>query len=333
MNSLLYSIRGFKVGDPAFTFDYESKGFDRSVWSKVESSPESDIDENDPSQYFEFIANRDGSNVNFFGNSAVPERRGYYKVNGIRQDGAINALNFSSGDTVKICYGKNSFDTFICKKLNYLMSITSGRIPAIKSNNLSSCFENCYGLTSIPAGLFDNNPQATNFNGCFRSSGLTLIPEGLFDNCPNITEVVYCFNSTKITSIPEGLFDNCPNISGFNYCFQYCYDLTSIPEGLFDNCPNASWFMSCFDYCRSLTSIPVGLFDKNTQARFFDSCFEHCSSLIVNVQIGSTVSASFTVDNFANDTKEKGTVHCKEGSRAYTVFSESTTANVNVLTY
>ena len=49
MNSLLYSIRGFKVGDPAFTFDYESKGFDRSVWSKVESSPESDIDENDPS--------------------------------------------------------------------------------------------------------------------------------------------------------------------------------------------------------------------------------------------------------------------------------------------
>lgn len=36
MNSLLYSIRGFKVGDPAFTFDYESKGFDRSVWSRVE---------------------------------------------------------------------------------------------------------------------------------------------------------------------------------------------------------------------------------------------------------------------------------------------------------
>lgn len=33
MNSLLYSIRGFKVGDPAFTFDYESKGFDRASWS------------------------------------------------------------------------------------------------------------------------------------------------------------------------------------------------------------------------------------------------------------------------------------------------------------
>lgn len=38
MNSLLYSIRSFKVSDPAFTFDYESKGFDRSVWSKVEAS-------------------------------------------------------------------------------------------------------------------------------------------------------------------------------------------------------------------------------------------------------------------------------------------------------
>ena len=213
------------------------------------------------------------------------------------------------------------------------MRITSGRIPTIKSDMFAACFQSCFGLTSIPAELFDNNPQISNFNSCFRSSGLTSIPAGLFDNCPNITEVASCFTSTKITSIPEGLFDNCPNISGFEYCFQYCYDLTSIPEGLFDNCPNASWFMSCFDYCRSLTSIPVGLFDKNTQARFFDSCFEHCSSLIVNVQIGSTVSASFTVDNFANDTKEKGTVYCKEGSRAYTVFSESTTANVNVLTY
>ena len=45
MNSLLYSIRGFKVGDPAFTFDYESKGFDRSVWSKTEEEKPSVVDE------------------------------------------------------------------------------------------------------------------------------------------------------------------------------------------------------------------------------------------------------------------------------------------------
>lgn len=38
MNSLLYTIRGYKVGDPAFTFDTESKGFDKSVWSKVGQS-------------------------------------------------------------------------------------------------------------------------------------------------------------------------------------------------------------------------------------------------------------------------------------------------------
>lgn len=38
MNSLLHSIRGFKVGDPTFTFDYESKGFDRSVWSRIEQT-------------------------------------------------------------------------------------------------------------------------------------------------------------------------------------------------------------------------------------------------------------------------------------------------------
>lgn len=60
MNSLLYSIRGFKVGDPAFTFDYESKGFDRSVWSRIEQTTPT------PPSSYEVSAN---SNVHITNNS------------------------------------------------------------------------------------------------------------------------------------------------------------------------------------------------------------------------------------------------------------------------
>ena len=34
--------------------------------------------------------------------------------------------------------------------------------------SLSYCFSECSKLTSIPQGLFDNNPQVTTFSICFR---------------------------------------------------------------------------------------------------------------------------------------------------------------------
>lgn len=58
MNSLLHSIRGFKVGDPTFTFDYDSKGFDRSVWSNIEQ-----VTPTPPSSY-EVSANGNVRNTN-----------------------------------------------------------------------------------------------------------------------------------------------------------------------------------------------------------------------------------------------------------------------------
>ena len=135
-----------------------------------------------------------------------------------------------------------------------------------------------------------------------------------------------------MTTIPEGLFDNNTQVTNFNSCFSSCTSLTNIPTGLFDNNTKATNFSYCFYNCSNLTSIPQGLFDKNTLVTSFNSCFNRCSNLTVNVQIGSTAS-SVSVSNFANRTKEKGTVYCKAGSAAYTAFSESTNANVNVLTY
>ena len=132
--------------------------------------------------------------------------------------------------------------------------------------------------------------------------------------------------------IPDGLFDNNPQVTNFTSCFQMCSSLTSIPEKLFDNNTQVTSFVYCFCNCSSLTNIPIGLFDNNTQVTDFYGCFRDCSSLTVKVQIGS-IASSVAVSNFAYSTKEKGTVYCRAGSAAYTAFSESTNANVNVLTY
>ena len=252
------------------------------------------------------MASANGSNVNFFDNSTIPDDT-YYEVNGVRQESAINSLTFSAGDTVKIIYGLNKFSSFSCEDKNYLQSITGGRVPTNTSNDFYYCFRRCYNLTSIPEGLFDNNPNVIEFRGSF-------------EDCSNLT------------SIPEGLFDNNPHVTAFAYCFRRCSNLTSIPEGLFDNNPNVTVFSYCFDGCSNLTSIPVDLFDKNTAVNNFRSCFDGCSNLTVVVQIGSTASRVFA-DYFAQETKAKGTVYCRAGSVAYEEFSSTSSANVNVLTY
>ena len=219
-----------------------------------------------------------------------------------------------------------------CSSLNSIPQGLFANNPNVTS--FSYCFYYC-GLTSIPQGLFDNNPNVTDFSYCFRyCDSVKSIPQGLFDNNPNVTSFSYCFSDcNQLTSIPQGLFDNNTLVTDFSDCFRFCASLTFIPDGLFDNNTLVTDFSYCFYHCRVLTSIPVGLFDKNPNVTNFRNCFELCPKLTVNVQIGSTTTNSVNVRYFANETAAKGTVYCKEGSAAYTAFSESTNANVNVLTY
>lgn len=114
--------------------------------------------------------------------------------------------------------------------------------------------------------------------------------------------------------------------------FWDCHSLESIPAGLFDNNPQIISFFMCFGNCDALTEIPIDLFNKHLNVQDFSNCFFNCRNLIVNVQIGSLYDHVIE-DGFAARTKERGTVYCREGSAAYTAFSESTSANVDVLTY
>ncbi len=181
--------------------------------------------------------------------------------------------------------GAYSFrDCFL--ECNSLTSIPAGLFDNnVNVTDFSRCFEECRSLTTIPAGLFDKNVGAKSFGdvygGCFMyCKNLTTIPAGLFDKNVNAINFEFCFwGCSNLTAIPAGLFDKNVNVTDFSYCFEYCSSLTSIPAGLFDNNVNVNNFNGCFYGCSSLTSIPAGMFDNNVNATEFLSCFCSCSSL------------------------------------------------------
>ena len=275
--------------------------------------------EEPPEGLIHFIASKDFSNVNFFPNITSSDSNYDFSnlevyVNDTLTSQSANSISASANDDIKIVATRGKYPWFggnYKNSINYIREIVEP-FPLMydyRSNvtSFSYCFYYCSSLTSIPAGLFSNNPNVTSFRYCFeRCSSLTTIPAGLFSNNPNVTSFNGCFyECSSLTSIPTGLFDNNPNVTDFRYCFVFCSGLTSIPEGLFSNNPNVTNFSECFYYCSNLTPV---------------------------VQIGSTAS-SVTVSDFAGRCRSKGTVYCKAGSAAYKAFNSSTDANVNVLTY
>ena len=252
-------------------------------------------------RYFEFVATKAGSDVDLFSGSAPASWVVY--VNGAPTSQSANALTFSLGDTVRIEYDETPAATFTAAGRNYLKTI-DGAIPVVESTNFLYCFANCYDLTSIPAGLFANNPNVTNFSDCF-------------------------FNCSRLTSIPAGLFANNPNVTNFSDCFMECSRLTSIPAGLFANNPNVTNFSYCFFNSNGITSIPDGLFANNPNVTNFSGCFEYCIRLTVRVRISSAKVSSAAA--FAGDTKAKGTVYVPSGSKTASTFKSTTNANVTVV--
>ena len=175
--------------------------------------------------YFEFVASKAGSGVDFFGGSAPSSW--VVSVNGAPTSQSASALTFSSGATVRIEYDETPAALFSAEDKNYFKTI-DGAIPVVESTSFSNCFYSCSALTSVPEGLFANNPDVTDFSSCLR-------------------------NCSALTSVPEGLFANNPDVTDFSNCFRYCFALTSVPEGLFANNPNVKNFSYCFGYCDALT--------------------------------------------------------------------------------
>lgn len=83
-------------------------------------------------------------------------------------------------------------------------------------------------LEEIPSDLFKNNPQITDFSGCFEYTKITELPQGILDYSKN--NVIDCLDlvkdNTSLTTIPSDLFSKVKP-SRLTSAFEGCSNLTT----------------------------------------------------------------------------------------------------------
>ena len=147
--------------------------------------------------------------------------------------------------------------------------------------DFSDVFLGCTKLTSVPANLFANHPNATSFSGAFFGCmSLKSIPAGLFANNRKVTDFYSTFfGCTSLAAIPEKLFANNPEVTNFSLTFHGCSALTTIPENLFANNSAVTTFSETFYGCTALIAIPENLFANNLAVTSFNFTFYGCKAL------------------------------------------------------
>jgi len=168
---------------------------------------------------------------------------------------------------------------------------------------------------TIPANLFDKNPNLSSARHAFDNSKYTHIPGELFDPCKNkITNLQACFfRMSELTTVSPNLLKNKPNLANVNALFGTDSKLESFIDSdpnIFENSKNitntSEMFSGCsklklgangfgqmmqplvyltncaymFYGCTSLNKvIPDGFLSKNENLQRIDGLFARCSSL------------------------------------------------------
>ena len=207
-----------------------------------------------------------------------------------------------------------------CSKLESIPADLFEKNPQL--TDFDYCFYGCSKLTTIPADLFKNNTEAKDFNYCFSNcTALTTIPGGLFSANTKAWDFHNCFNKTSETTIPADLFKNNTEATDFHNCFSSCYALTTIPEGLFSANTKVTSFLDCFANIATLTSVPTDLFKTNTAVTNFRGVFYNAVKLTsLNVRIGSKVVTNASTF-YSKGKPASVTVYVPKGSTTKTTFA------------
>ena len=182
----------------------------------------------------------------------------------------------------------------------------------------ASCFEDCWGLTSITIPSSVTSLGASCFEGCSGLTSITIpssvtsLGERCFDDCRGLTSITI---PSSVTSLGERCFDDCSGLTSITipssvtslgeFCFSSCSGLTSItiPSSVtslgnycFSNSSGltsitipssvTSLSESCFSYCTSLTSITI----PSSVTSLGNYCFSGCSGL-TSITIPSSVTS------------------------------------------
>lgn len=115
-------------------------------------------------------------------------------------------------------------------------------------------------LDEIPSDLFKNNPQITDFSGCFENTKITELPQGILDYSKN--NVINCLDlvkdNTSLTTIPSDLFSKVKP-SCLTSAFEGCSNLTTYI--------NANTFFGDLSHCdNTIKGYLIGM------QRMFEDC-------------------------------------------------------------
>jgi len=173
--------------------------------------------------------------------------------------------------------GSISIQSDVINQQDNLVKSTS-TIPFIPGlTSFRRTFYTQRSLTTVPEGLFANNPQATSFEECF-------------------------YECNSLNNIPANLFTNNTLATNFYRTFGFCTSLTSIPATLFVNNTFATNFDSCFVACSSLTEIPNVIFNNNVKVTSFNSCFQ-------GVLLTTTSYSNLLINLASNAAQRPNNVH------------------------
>ena len=165
-------------------------------------------------------------------------------INNELTDYSADSINAYAGDDIKIISDNNTYPIFNANNKDYIASIEEPFPLMVEANGQPTyngfrrCFSFCQSLSSIPDGLFDNNPQVFSFTECFTScTSLTSIPKSLFDKHIDAFGFRQCFTgcSNLIVNVQIGSLVDAPEIDMFAYATKatgtvYCRANSTIYE-------------------------------------------------------------------------------------------------------
>lgn len=129
---------------------------------------------------------------------------------------------------------------------------------------------------AVPEKLFANNPLAKNFTQTFYGTNITTLPAGLFANNPEVTSfnglLAYC---TELETIPVEIFANNPKVTNYGWLF-YGGHVKELPAGLFKNASAATNINQMF-MGADVEEIPDGFFEGLTGIKFITQLFQEAS--------------------------------------------------------
>lgn len=196
---------------------------------------------------------------------------------GVATRGKLTKIVIPDGEISPIYdLGRNPFSR------SYIESVPAGLFDnCTEVTDFTLCFDFCDELTTIPAGLFDKCTKVTTFSGCFSfCQKLQEIPADLFKYNTEVESFTMCFwYCDRLARIPQDLFRYNIKVKDFNYCFTRCSSITEIPQDLFKYNTEVTSFDGGFSACRLLKTVPDDVFNYNTKATDFYYCFQHCTSL------------------------------------------------------